>query len=53
MAKPNYSFDKRQREMANKKKKEEKRQNKLMKNIEKNKVSSTDNEDTANEGNSE
>jgi len=29
MAKPNYSFEKRQRELAKKKKKEEKRQQKL------------------------
>jgi hypothetical protein len=31
MAKTNYSFEKRQRELAKKKKKEEKRQNKLEK----------------------
>lgn len=29
MAKPNYNYEKRQREIAKKKKKEEKRQNKL------------------------
>ena len=51
MAKPNYSFEKRQREMAKKKKKEEKRQNKLMKNAEKDKASSLDHEDLAGEGN--
>ncbi len=30
MAKPNYSFEKRQRELAKKKKKEDKRQQKLL-----------------------
>jgi|TARA_B100001063_G_scaffold19784_1_gene15218 hypothetical protein len=32
MAKPNYSFEKRQKEIAKRKKKEEKRQKKLAKN---------------------
>ena len=33
MAKPNYSFDKRQKEIAKKKKKEEKRLNKMAKSV--------------------
>ncbi len=33
MAKPNYSFEKRQRELAKKKKQEEKRQRKLDKDV--------------------
>ena len=33
MAKPNYSFEKRQKEIAKKKKKEEKRLSKLAKNV--------------------
>jgi len=32
LAKPNYQYEKRQRDLANKKKKEEKRQKKLAKN---------------------
>ena len=47
MAKPNYSFEKRQKEIAKKKKKEEKRLNKIAKNVDENQVSTTENEDTA------
>lgn len=47
MAKPNYSFEKRQKEIAKKKKKEEKRLNKIAKNADENQVSTTENEDTA------
>jgi len=46
MAKPNYSFQKRQKEIAKKKKKEEKRLKKLAKNVEKDQVPLADDEDT-------
>ncbi len=46
MAKPNYSFEKRQKEIAKKKKKEEKRLNKLTKGVEENQIPLADNEDT-------
>lgn len=46
MAKPNYSFEKRQKEIAKKKKKEEKRLNKMNKNIEEDHAPLADNEDT-------
>ena len=44
MAKPNYSFEKKQKEMAKKKKKEAKRLSKLAKNAEKNQGSDTTSE---------
>jgi hypothetical protein len=44
MAKPNYSFEKRQKEIAKKKKKEAKRLNKIAKNADEN--PSTENKDT-------
>ena len=43
MAKPNYSFEKRQKELAKKKKKEEKRLNKMAKNVEEDQVPLADN----------
>jgi len=46
MAKPNYSFEKRQKEIAKKKKKEEKRLNKMAKGIEEKQVPLSDDEDT-------
>ena len=46
MAKPNYSFEKRQKEIAKKKKKEEKRLKKLAKGVEEDQVPLADNEDT-------
>ena len=46
MAKPNYSFEKRQKEIAKKKKKEEKRLNKITKNVEESQAPLADNEDT-------
>ncbi len=46
MAKPNYSFEKRQKEIAKKKKKEEKRLNKMTKRTEEGKVPPATNEDT-------
>jgi hypothetical protein len=45
MAKPNYSFEKRQKELAKKKKKEEKRLNKLNKGIEAGQTPPADNAD--------
>ena len=45
MSKPNYSFAKRQKEIAKKKKKEEKRLSKLAKNVEDDQVTLADNED--------
>ena len=47
MAKPNYSFEKRQKEIAKKKKKEEKRLNKLTKRVEEEQVPLVNNEDTS------
>ncbi len=47
MAKPNYSFEKRQKEIAKKKKKEEKRLNKMTKGVEDGQVPIADGEDTA------
>ncbi|MBL1319847.1 MAG: hypothetical protein COA63_002125 [Methylophaga sp.] len=49
MAKPNYSFEKRQKEIAKKKKKEEKRLAKLAKNVDEDQISSVDDDDTATE----
>ncbi len=46
MAKPNYSFEKRQKEIAKKKKKEEKRLNKMTKGVEEDQVPLADNKDT-------
>ncbi len=46
MAKPNYSFEKRQKEIAKKKKKEEKRLNKIAKGIEDAQTPLVDDEDT-------
>jgi len=46
MAKPNYSFEKRQKEIAKKKKKEEKRLNKMSKGIEEDQAPLADNVDT-------
>ena len=46
MAKPNYQFEKRQKEIAKKKKKEEKRLNKITKDAEGCKTPLADNEDT-------
>ncbi len=46
MAKPNYSFEKRQKEIAKKKKKEEKRLNKLNKGLEANPAPLDDEADT-------
>ena len=45
MAKPNYSFEKRQKEIAKKKKKEEKRLNKMTKRAEEGQDPSANNED--------
>ena len=45
MAKPNYSFEKRQKEIAKKKKKEEKRLNKLNKGVEEAQTPPADNTD--------
>lgn len=47
MAKPNYSFEKRQKEIAKKKKKEEKRLRKLTKGTEEDQAPSTDGEEAA------
>ncbi len=47
MAKPNYSFEKRQKELAKKKKKEEKRLAKLNKGVEEQPPASTDDADTS------
>ncbi len=47
MAKPNYSFEKRQKEIAKKKKKEEKRLAKLAKNVDEDQIPSVDDDDTA------
>lgn len=46
MAKPNYSYEKRQKEIAKKKKKEEKRLNKLDKGTPEDQPPSADNVDT-------
>ncbi|MFT7053135.1 MAG: hypothetical protein ACJAU1_000687 [Psychromonas sp.] len=46
MAKTNYSYEKRQKEIAKKKKKEEKRLNKLAKDVAKDQPPSADNVDT-------
>ena len=46
MAKPNYSFEKRQKEIAKKKKKEEKRLSKLTKGVEEDQIPLADSEDT-------
>jgi len=46
MAKPNYSFEKRQKEIAKKKKKEEKRLSKLAKNTEEDQAPLVDGEIT-------
>jgi len=46
MAKPNYSFEKRQKEIAKKKKKEEKRLSKMTKKVEEEQGSLTNSEDT-------
>ena len=46
MAKPNYSFEKRQKEIAKKKKKEQKRLSKIAKNIEEEQTPLADNNDT-------
>jgi hypothetical protein len=51
MAKPNYSFAKRQKEIAKKKKKEEKRLNKLAKNAEANPAPSEGDNDTTTDTN--
>ncbi|MFQ3176104.1 MAG: hypothetical protein ACI93H_001101 [Psychromonas sp.] len=48
--KPNYSFEKKQKEIAKKKKKEEKRLNKLDKGTEEDKIPLTDNENIVIEG---
>ena len=45
MAKPTYSFEKRQKEIAKKKKKEEKRLNKIAKGVEEDQVSLVKDED--------
>ena len=46
MAKTNYSFEKRQKEIAKKQKKEEQRLKKLAKSVEKDQVPLADDEDT-------
>ncbi len=46
MAKPNFSFEKRQKEIAKKKKKEEKRLKKMNKGVEEEQVPLVDNKDT-------
>ena len=46
MAKPNYSFEKRQKEIAKKKKKEEKRLSKIAKGVDENQVPPAENDDT-------
>jgi hypothetical protein len=46
MAKSNYSFEKRQKEIAKKKKKEEKRLNKITKGVEEEQVPLAGDEDT-------
>ena len=46
MAKPNYSFEKRQKEIAKKKKKEQKRLKKTTKNVEEGQAPFADNKDT-------
>jgi len=51
MAKPNYSYEKRQKEIAKKKKKEEKRLNKLAKNVEENQTPLADDENTPTDSN--
>jgi hypothetical protein len=52
MAKPNYSFEKRQKEIAKKKKKEEKRLNKMSKAAEDAQNPLAGNEDTNGDSNS-
>lgn len=52
MAKPNYSFEKRQKEIAKKKKKEEKRLNKTTKKVEEEQAPLADNKDTTIDSNS-
>lgn len=52
MAKPNYSFEKRQKEIAKKKKKEEKRQSKMAKKSEEDQVPLANNEDIIIDSNS-
>ena len=47
MAKPNYSYEKRQKEISKKKKKEEKRLSKLNKGAEEDQAPSSDGEDTS------
>lgn len=47
MAKPNYSFEKRQKEIAKKKKKEEKRLNKIAKGVEEGQSPLAGDKDTA------
>jgi len=47
MAKPNYSFEKRQKEIAKKKKKEEKRLSKMTKGVKEEQDSLADNTDTS------
>ncbi len=46
MVKNNYTYDKRQKEIAKKKKKEQKRLNKINKNLEEGQVPSADDKDT-------
>ena len=46
MAKPNYSYEKRQKEIAKKKKKEQKRLNKITKNVEEAQAPLAENKDT-------
>jgi hypothetical protein len=46
MAKPNYSFEKRQKEIAKKKKKEEKRLSKIAKSVDENQVPPAESDDT-------
>ena len=46
MAKPNYSFEKRQKEIAKKKKKEEKRLNKMTKKVDESQDPLANNENT-------
>ena len=52
MAKPNYSFEKRQKEIAKKKKKEEKRLKKLNKGVKADETPLTDDADTTTESDS-
>ena len=53
MAKTNYSFEKRQKEIAKKKKKEEKRLNKISKKIEEGQAPLDENKDTIIDSNGE